>query len=64
MQVSIDNFESFEAVLKSEFAQPMGLSGAPLTPAQDSADMGFRIATALTDDLSLDAGVLDLDDLY
>lgn len=64
MQVSYDNSESFEALLKSELAASMGLPGRPMTPAQDKADMGFRIVSALADDLTLDAAVLDLDDLY
>ena len=59
--VVMDRFENLDSPYQDEMAGPLGMPMLP--PNADRFDIGVRIIDAVGGDLSLDSGILDIDDL-
>ena len=61
MHATFDKAENFETLLMSEFDSLPALS--TLLPGEELIDAGYRLVTAISNDIALDMMILDIDDI-
>ena len=60
MHINFDQAEDLEMLLAAEFNTEIRIAS---TLGNDSYDIGYKILDALSCDLALESGILDLDEL-